>query len=100
MTRKTVTLILIVLAFCLFAGCAPGPNEVAALSNSGELAGFWLGLGHGLICGITFIISLFSDKVNVYEVYNNGGWYNFGFVLGACILYGGGGSSSSRRRRS
>jgi len=34
--------------------------------------------------------------VNFYEVHNNGGWYNFGFVLGAGILFGGGGKASSR----
>ena len=44
---------------------------------------------HGVIAPITFVISLFSDGVNVYEVHNNGNWYNFGFVLGAVFLIGG-----------
>jgi hypothetical protein len=28
--------------------------------------------------------------VNIYEVHNDGNWYDFGFVLGAGILFGGG----------
>jgi hypothetical protein len=77
-------------------GCAAGPNPIAHTPDTdGSVAGFWLGLWHGLICPITFLISLFSDKVHIYEVHNSGGWYNFGFVLGSGILFGGGGSASS-----
>ncbi len=54
-------------------------------------AGFWAGLWHGLIIIIAFIISLFTDKVTIYEVHNSGGWYNFGFVLGVIISLGHGG---------
>jgi hypothetical protein len=35
-------------------------------------------------------VSLFSKNVNVYEVHNNGSWYNFGFVLGAGLFLSGG----------
>jgi hypothetical protein len=36
----------------------------------------------------------------MYEVHNNGGWYNFGFILGMSIIFGGSaGGASSRRRR-
>ena len=56
-----------------------------------KVAGFWAGLWHGLICIITFIISLFTDSVGVYEINNNGNWYNFGFVLGIIISLGHGG---------
>jgi hypothetical protein len=62
------------------------------------VAGFWQGLWHGIISPITFIISLFSEDVHFYEVHNNGGWYNFGFILGAGILTGGGSAASKRRR--
>ena len=52
--------------------------------------GFWGGLWHGMIAPIGFIGSLFSDNIAMYAVNNNGGWYDFGFVLGAGILFGGG----------
>jgi hypothetical protein len=45
-------------------------------------AGFWAGLWHGIIAPITFIVSLFSDNVRIYEKNNNGRWYDFGFMLG------------------
>lgn len=36
---------------------------------------------------------------NVYEVRNDGNWYNLGFVLGILILGSSGGGSAARRRR-
>jgi len=47
-----------------------------------------------MIAFFTFIISLFTDSVSVYEVHNNGGWYDFGFLLGAGVFFGGSGASS------
>lgn len=58
--------------------------------------GFWMGLWHGSISPITFVFSLFMDDVAIYSVNNNGGWYDFGFVLGIGAL-GGGASSTSKR---
>ncbi|MBU4269134.1 MAG: hypothetical protein KJ808_09860 [Acidobacteria bacterium] len=83
---------LVFLAVLLFSiSCAPGPNKLTKTPDlEGEVAGFWLGLWHGLIAPITFIVSLFSDKVTLYEVHNSGGWYNFGFVLGAGLFLSGG----------
>jgi hypothetical protein len=52
--------------------------------------GFLFGLWHGFISPVTFVGSLFIDSVEMYSVNNNGGWYDFGFVLGAGILFGGG----------
>ena len=37
--------------------------------------------------------------VRLYEVHNNGGWYNFGFVLGAGLFLSGGILGKRRRRR-
>lgn len=45
------------------------------------------------------MISLFTDRVNIYDVHNNGNWYNFGFVLGAGVLFGGGSGAGARPRR-
>ncbi len=66
------------------AGCAAGNERFAA-----EPAGFWAGLWHGLICVITFVVSLFNDQVRVYEIHNSGHLYDLGFVLGAMIAFGG-----------
>lgn len=95
--KKIFIPVLLVLVLVLFTACAAGPNEMK--NSADEVAGFWLGLWHGLIAPITFIISLFNDNVNIYEVVNNGGWYNFGFILGVMIIFGGGGGGSSRAAR-
>ena len=58
--------------------------------------GFWLGVWHGFIFPVTFIVSLFSDHVDVYAVPNNGVWYDAGYFIG--IVFLGVGARSSRRR--
>lgn len=63
---------------------------------SAEPYGFWSGLWHGFIAPVTFFVSLFVEEVAIYAVNNNGGWYDFGFVVGAGILFGG---SRKRKRR-
>ena len=99
MARNILAVILVV-SLLLLAGCADGPNPtVGKPTEEGKLAGFWLGLWHGFISPVTFIISLFSKTVRMYEVHNNGGWYNFGFLLGMMIILGGGGRGSAGRRR-
>ncbi len=60
-----------------------------------EPAGFWVGLWHGLIMPIVFLVSLFNPGVGIYETNNRGNWYNFGFVLGASASFGGTSSSVS-----
>jgi hypothetical protein len=81
----------------LAAGCAAGPNLLAGSPGAHGVAGFWLGLWHGMICPIAFVISFFKHGVSIYEVHNNGHWYNFGFILGAGAwgILGGGARSRS-----
>lgn len=91
-----------VLLLVALTGCAPGVNSLEDSANSeGIVAGFWRGLWNGVISPVTFVISLFNRNVQMYEVHNNGGWYDFGFLLGVVIIFGGGGSGArgaSRRR--
>ena len=97
--RKALFGLLLAGGLALLASCAAGPNSVANTANeAGVLAGFWLGLWHGVIAPITFIISLFSDHVHFYEIHNNGGWYDFGFLLGLTATTGGGSSGAHRSR--
>ena len=92
--------LLLVVSLLLLAGCAAGPNPaVGKPSEEGKVAGFWMGLWHGAISPITFIISFFSKTVTPYEVHNNGNWYNFGFFLGLGAVFGGGGAGSRGRRK-
>jgi hypothetical protein len=98
---RVVGAVLIIGLTLVLAGCAAGPNQLAATGP--DPAGFWLGLWHGLISPITFLISLFTSDVNVYEVQNNGNWYDFGFMLGVATAFGGGfggGGAAAGTRRS
>ena len=98
---KNATLVAAVLIFAaVLAGCAPGPNPMAGTPDGqGEVAGFWTGLWQGFASPVMFVISLFNKSVEVYEVHNNGGWYTFGFLLGASAILGGGSGGAARRRR-
>jgi hypothetical protein len=97
---KRITVLVLAAALVLMlASCAPGPNGLEKTPNAaGRTAGFWLGLWHGLISPITFIISIFNRNVRFYEVHNSGNWYNFGFVLGAGLFLSGGILGRRRKR--
>ena len=99
MTKKRLFFVFIaILAVLLLAGCAAGTNPtVDVLDADGKSAGFWLGLWHGVISVVTFVISLFADNVSVYEVYNSGNWYDFGFMLGVSIIFGSGARGVKRK---
>ncbi len=96
--KVTTIVVTLALLLVMLVGCAPGPNELVR-ANAGTTPGFWLGLWHGVIAPVTFIISLFNKNVQMYEVHNNGNWYNLGFLLGMSIVFGGGGGASARRSR-
>jgi hypothetical protein len=84
-----------VLFILTMVGCAAGPNSaVDSVAGDGSVAGFWLGLWHGLISPIAFLFSLFEKSVGIYEIHNNGAWYNLGFILGVSATFGGSGKAS------
>ena len=51
-----------------------------------EAPGFLLGLWHGFIFPVAWILSLFMPDVAVYAVPNNGGWYDFGYFVGIVFI--------------
>jgi hypothetical protein len=98
-TKKVLFILAVVLLTAV--SCAPGPNTLArSADEQGRVAGFWLGLWHGIIAPVAFVISLFNRNVGIYEVHNSGGWYNFGYLLGLSIVFGGSGRSAGRRHKS
>ena len=101
MRGRVLPALLVVSVVVLLASCAAGPNDLVgtAATADGDPAGFWLGLWHGVIAPVTFLVSLFTETVGVYEVHNNGGWYDAGFLVGASLVLGGGAGSSSRAGR-
>lgn len=79
MPRRAV-LTALVLAL-LLSSCAVQPPHSAPGGP-----GFFLGFLHGLICVFSLIGSIFWD-IRVYAWPNSGGWYDFGFVLGAACFF-------------
>ena len=66
----------------LLAACA---TQTGAAVETGA-PGFWLGLWHGFIFPVAWVLSLFMPDVSVYQVPNNGGWYDFGYFLGIVVF--------------
>jgi hypothetical protein len=90
--------VLILLVLTIVAGCAPGANQLKGTprDNNG-VAGFWLGLWQGFIAPFVFVASLFKSNLGIYDVHNNGAWYNFGYLFGLACFFGGGGNRTARR---
>lgn len=95
--RRYLVLLAALGVMLLLTSCAAGPNT--SVETGEDPAGFLLGLWHGIIILVTFVISLFTDNVSIYEVANNGNWYDFGYVLGLLIVLGGSGGGASRARK-
>ena len=93
--KKLILIALGVLVLGL--GCAQAVDVQSFVESAPY--GFLHGLWHGLIAPFSFFISLFKSEVAMYAVNNNGGWYDFGFVIGAGILFGGGNKGRKRRRK-
>ena len=77
----------------ILAACVP-TEAPSAIQPSAP--GFLLGVWHGFVFPVTFILSLFTDDIAVYAVPNNGTWYDFGYFIG--IVFLGVGARSSKRR--
>jgi len=90
MKKRFQYLVIAIAAIAFFTGCAT--HSVEHITNP---PGFIKGLIHGFILLFSFIGSLFTDY-EIYSVPNNGGWYNFGFLLGIMLFFGGGGAGAKR----
>lgn len=87
---KAILLLLTATAFFV-SGCATQSVEIIPENPPG----FLKGLLHGFILLFSFIASLFTEYT-IYSFPNNGGWYNFGFLLGVMFFFGAGGAGSRR----
>jgi hypothetical protein len=93
----TIAVILIAVFTILMTGCADVSHIEKCLPVAEHTYGFWGGLWHGIVAPFALIGEMFSDDIAIYAHNNNGGWYDFGFVLGIGGLSFGG-SKSSRRK--
>ena len=90
-TARTATVWVCLSSGLILAACAAGDSQFTA-----EPAGFFVGLWHGLIACIAFVVGLFYEGVEIYERTNTGAFYDLGFLFGIG-LFSGGGHHSHRR---
>ena len=76
---------LITIFLLSMSSCAPVQHISHCVDNN--VYGFWGGLWHGSIMFFSLIGEIFSDNISIYAVNNNGGWYDFGFVIGIGGLF-------------
>ena len=100
MKSSLALFVLLLLVLTLLAGCAPSSNQFQGTpNNQGRVAGFWLGVWQGFIAPFVFVASLFKHDLGIYEVHNNGIWYNLGYLFGLACFFGGGGNRAGRIRK-
>ena len=83
----------VALVFVTLSGCFPGGGSYSPQ----EPAGFFSGVWHGWIAPVSLIVGLFKDGTRIYEPYNTGWWYDFGFYI--AVIAGFGGIALSRKRK-
>jgi hypothetical protein len=66
----------------VLAACATQASTAVATGSPGFLLGLW----HGFIFPVAWVLSLFMPEVAIYAVPNNGGWYDFGYFLGIVVF--------------
>jgi len=91
--RKMILFLFTTILVLCIAGCATQPPAGVSRAMS-DTPGFLSGLLHGFLILFSFIGSFFTD-IRIYSFPNSGGWYDFGFLIGAGVFLGGGGASST-----
>ncbi len=79
------------MALCLatLAACAAQPY-----THTPGAPGFFHGLLHGFIAWFALVGHIFNPEIRIYAYPNSGGWYDFGFLIGASLRGGGAGAAS------
>lgn len=93
MKRTLLLSVLLVFVVLTLVGCLPGDGR----NTEANPAGFFWGVWHGWVAPISLIGGIFNKNLRVYEVFNTGWWYDFGFYI--AIISGFGGVSLFRRKK-
>lgn len=88
-----ITVLVLVLVLLVLTGCVPGDGK----HDLNKPAGFFWGIWHGWIAPVSLVIGLVKKNVRLYEVFNTGWCYDFGFYM--AILGGFGGFSLFRKKK-
>ncbi|MFY9176416.1 MAG: hypothetical protein WBI74_11570 [Caldicoprobacterales bacterium] len=84
--------LLIIAMLMILTGCIPGDGR----NTQQKPAGFFWGIWHGWMAPISLIIGIFDDRIRIYEVFNKGWTYDFGYYI--AIISGFGSISLFRKK--
>ena len=90
---KVIFVMIIIILLVTLSACAPGTGANTAENPAGFFSGVW----HGWIAPISLIWGIFNKSIRVYEPYNTGWFYDFGFYI--AIIGGFGGISLFRKQQ-
>ena len=79
----------------VLSSCAPGSGEFGDNNEAGFFSGVW----HGWIAPITLVVQIFDDDIRVYERFNSGWWYDFGFYIAVISGFGSVGLARGKRKK-
>jgi hypothetical protein len=77
----------------VLTGCVPGNGTYEGAKQANFLSGIW----HGWIAPFSLIYGLIDNNIRIYEVYNTGWWYDFGYYI--AVIGGFGGFSFFRKTK-
>lgn len=92
--KKFILMILMLSAMLVLTACLPGDGSYSAENP----AGFFWGIWHGWLAPLSLILGLIRGGYRIYEVYNTGWAYDFGFYV--ALIGGFGGFSLFRSKKS
>lgn len=91
--KKFVIPIVLLAGILLLNSCQPGSGHF----TPDEPAGFFTGIWHGWIAPLSLIVGLFNSDIRIYEIFNTGWGYDFGFYI--AVISGFGGLSLFRKKK-
>ena len=87
-SRRAMGFLLLTCIVLIISSCAHQPEP-----NAYNPPGFFSGLLHGFLIFFSLLGGIFTD-MRIYAFPNTGGWYDFGYFLGASAFLGGGGATA------
>ncbi|MCU4175908.1 hypothetical protein [Carboxylicivirga sp. N1Y90] len=84
MKRNQILLLTSVLILFILSSCLPGGGS----SSPDNPAGFFTGIWHGWIAPFSLIMGIFNSSITIYESFNTGWWYDFGFYMSIIAGFG------------
>ncbi len=82
--QKIVAGSLLIVVALFVSSCLPGGGNYSPL----EPAGFFTGIWHGWIAPFSLVLSIFNKDITIYESFNTGWWYDFGFYISVIAGFG------------